>query len=120
MKTPDHIAPVWYFTPFYAILRAVPIKELGVLAMFGAIIVMALVPWLDTSRVRSGRYRPSFKWWFWILAVDFVVLTWAGAMPAEGIYPYIALAGATYWFAYFLVILPLLGVIDDRLRISVR
>ena len=130
MATPAHIVPEWYFLPFYAILRAftadvwvvmavnwltfgiVDAKFFGVLAMFGAIIVMALVPWLDTSRVRSGRYRPSFKWWFWILAVDFVVLTWAGAMPAEGIYPYIALAGATYWFAYFLVILPLLGVME--------
>ena len=130
LATPAHIVPEWYFLPFYAILRAftadvwvvmavnwltfgiVDAKFFGVLAMFGAIIVMALVPWLDTSRVRSGRYRPSFKWWFWILAVDFVVLTWAGAMPAEGIYPYIALAGATYWFAYFLVILPLLGVME--------
>ena len=130
LATPAHIVPEWYFLPFYAILRAftadvwvvmavnwltfgiVDAKFFGVLAMFGAIIVMALVPWLDTSRVRSGRYRPSFKWWFWILAVDFVVLTWAGAMPAEGIYPYIALAGATYWFAYFLVILPRLGVME--------
>lgn len=130
LATPAHIVPEWYFLPFYAILRAftadvwvvmaanwltfgiVDAKFFGVLAMFGAIIVMALVPWLDTSRVRSGRYRPSFKWWFWILAIDFVVLTWAGAMPAEGIYPYIALAGATYWFAYFLVILPLLGVME--------
>ena len=130
LATPAHIVPEWYFLPFYAILRAftadvwvvmavnwltfgiVDAKFFGVLAMFGAIIVMALVPWLDTSRVRSGRYRPSFKWWFWILAVDFVVLTWAGAMPAEGIYPYIALAGSAYWFAYFLVILPLLGVME--------
>lgn len=130
LATPAHIVPEWYFLPFYAILRAftadvwvvmavnwlsfgiIDAKFFGVLAMFGAIIVMALVPWLDTSRVRSGRYRPSFKWWFWILAVDFVVLTWAGAMPAEGIYPYIALAGSAYWFAYFLVILPLLGVME--------
>lgn len=69
-------------------------KFFGVIAMFGAILVMALVPWLDTSRVRSGQYRPLFKWWFWLLAVDFVVLMWVGAMPAEGIYPYIALAGS--------------------------
>ncbi|MEL7091464.1 MAG: cytochrome b, partial [Pseudomonadota bacterium] len=87
-------------------------KFFGVLAMFGAIAVMALAPWLDTSSVRSGRYRPMFKWWFWLLVVDFFVLMWVGAMPAEGIYPYIALIGSTYWFAYFLVILPLLGVIE--------
>ena len=77
--------------------------------MFGAIVVMALAPWLDTSSVRSGRYRPMFKWWFALLVVDFVVLMWVGAQPAEGIYPYISLIGSTYWFAYFLVILPLLG-----------
>jgi ubiquinol-cytochrome c reductase cytochrome b subunit len=130
LVTPAHIVPEWYFLPFYAILRAfdtevwlviavdfltagiVDAKFFGVLAMFGAIIVMALAPWLDTSSVRSGRYRPMFKWWFWIFIVNFFVLMWAGAMPAEGIYPYIALIGSAYWFAYFLVILPLLGVIE--------
>ena len=131
--TPAHIVPEWYFLPFYAILRAftadvwlvmlvdfvtfgiVDAKFFGVVAMFGAIIVMALAPWLDTSSVRSGRYRPMFKWWFWLLVIDFIVLMWVGARPAEGIYPYIALIGATYWFAYFLVILPLLGVIEKPL-----
>ena len=77
-----------------------------------AIAVMALAPWLDTSSVRSGRYRPMFKWWFALLCVDFVVLMWAGAMPAEPPYSTISLIGSTYWFAYFLVILPLLGVIE--------
>ena len=130
LVTPAFIVPEWYFLPFYAILRAfdtevwlviavdfltagiVDAKFFGVLAMFGAIIVMALAPWLDTSSVRSGRYRPMFKWWFWIFIVTLFVLMWAGAMPAEGIYPYIALIGSAYWFAYFLVILPLLGVIE--------
>jgi ubiquinol-cytochrome c reductase cytochrome b subunit len=65
--------------------------------------------------VRSGRYRPMFKWWFWLFIVNFYVLMWVGARPAEGIYPYIALIGSTYWFAYFLVILPLLGVIEKPL-----
>ena len=133
LVTPAFIVPEWYFLPFYAILRAfdtevwlviavdfltagiVDAKFFGVLAMFGAIIVMALAPWLDTSSVRSGRYRPMFKWWFWIFIVNFFVLMWAGAMPAEGIYPYIALIGSAYWFAYFLVILPLLGVIEKPL-----
>ncbi|MEM9048273.1 MAG: cytochrome b N-terminal domain-containing protein [Pseudomonadota bacterium] len=133
LATPAHIVPEWYFLPFYAILRAftddvwivgltniltfgiVDAKFFGVLAMFGAIAVMALAPWLDTSRVRSGRYRPMFKWWFWLFVVNFVVLTWVGAMPAEGIYPYIALLGSAYWFGYFLVILPLLGVIERPL-----
>jgi ubiquinol-cytochrome c reductase cytochrome b subunit len=62
-------------------------KFFGVLAMFGSIVVLALAPWLDTSRVRSGRYRPMFKWWFWLFVLDFFVLMWAGAMPAEGPIP---------------------------------
>ncbi|MFN4057057.1 MAG: cytochrome b [Roseinatronobacter sp.] len=133
LVTPAHIVPEWYFLPFYAILRAftadvwiviavefltfgiIDAKFFGVLAMFGAIAVMALVPWLDTSSVRSGRYRPMFKWWFWLLVVDFFVLMWAGAMPAEGIYGTISLIATTYWFAYFLVILPVLGVIEKPL-----
>ena len=130
LVTPAHIVPEWYFLPFYAILRAftadvwvvmlaswitggiINAKFFGVLAMFGAIIVMALVPWLDTSRVRSGRYRPMFKWWFWLLVVDFIVLMWCGAMPAEPPFSTISLIASAYWFAYFLVILPLLGVIE--------
>ncbi|MBE3640241.1 cytochrome b [Mangrovicoccus algicola] len=133
LATPAHIVPEWYFLPFYAILRCftadvwvvqfaswisfgiIDAKFFGVLAMFGAIIVMALVPWLDTSSVRSGRYRPMFKGFFYVFCLDFVVLTWAGAMPAEGIYPIIALIGSTYWFAYFLVILPLLGIFETPL-----
>ncbi len=90
-------------------------KFFGVLAMFGAIAVMALTPWLDTSSIKSGRYRPMFKMWFALLAIDFVVLMWCGAQPAEGIYGIIALIASAYWFAYFLVILPLLGVIEKPL-----
>ncbi|WP_209425963.1 cytochrome b N-terminal domain-containing protein [Pararhodobacter sp. SW119] len=130
LVTPSHIVPEWYFLPFYAILRAftsdvwivmaanwvsfgiIDATFFGVLAMFGAIFVLALLPWLDTSAVRSGRYRPAFKMWFWLFIINFVVLTWVGAMPAEGIYTTIALIGTTYWFAYFLVILPLLGVLE--------
>ncbi len=127
LSTPAHIVPEWYFLPFYAILRSItddvwliqilPIdgKLGGVLAMFGAIAVMALAPWLDTSRVRSGRYRPQFKWWFWLLVFDFLVLMWCGGMPAEQPYATISLIAAAYWFGYFLIILPLLGVIEKPL-----
>lgn len=133
LATPAHIVPEWYFLPFYAILRAftadvwvvqivqflsfgiIDAKFFGVLAMFGAIAVMALAPWLDTSTVRSGKYRPMFKWWFWLLVVDFFVLMWVGARPAESPYDMISLVASTYWFAYFLVILPLLGVIEKPL-----
>jgi ubiquinol-cytochrome c reductase cytochrome b subunit len=133
LVTPPEIVPEWYYLPFYAILRAftsevwiviavnwlsfgvIDATFFGVLAMFGSIFVWALLPWVDTSSVRSGRYRPMFKWWFWLFIINFVVLTWAGAMPAEGIYTTISLIGTTYWFAYFLVILPLLGVLEKPL-----
>ena len=130
LATPAFIVPEWYFLPFYAILRAftpdvwlvmgvnwitggiITADFFGVLAMFGAIAVMAIAPWLDTSTVRSGRYRPMFKWAFWILVADFIFLMWLGAMPAEPIYANMSLLGSTYWFAYFLVILPVLGIIE--------
>jgi len=130
LSTPAEIVPEWYFLPFYAILRSftsdvwvvqiasfvtggiVDAKFFGVLAMFGSILVMVFVPWLDTSSVRSGRYRPLFRWWFYLLIIDFVVLTWVGARPAQAPYSTISLIGATYWFSYFLIILPLLGVIE--------
>ena len=130
LATPAHIVPEWYFLPFYAILRAftadvwavqlvsfvtggiIDAKFFGVLAMFGAIAVMALAPWLDTSSVRSARYRPQLKLWFWILVADFFFLMWLGAMPAEEPYATLSLIGSAYWFGYFLVILPLLGVLE--------
>ena len=130
LATPAHIVPEWYFLPFYAILRAftadvwavqlvsfvtggiVDAKFFGVLAMFGAIAVMALAPWLDTSSVRLARYRPQLKLWFWILVADFFFLMWLGAMPAEEPYATLSLIGSAYWFGYFLVILPLLGVLE--------
>lgn len=80
--------------------------------MFGAIAVMALAPWLDTSSIRSGRFRPMFKWWFALLVIDFFALMWLGAMPAEEPYASLSLIASAYWFAYFLIILPLLGVIE--------
>ncbi len=122
LATPAHIVPEWYFLPFYAILRAITFDILfidaklgGVIAMFGSIVVMALAPWLDTSRVRSGRYRPQFKWWFWLFVANFFVLMWAGSQPAEGLIPTISLIGTIYWFAYFLVVLPVLGITEKPL-----
>ena len=124
LSTPAHIVPEWYYLPFYAILRAITFdvlfldaKFLGVLAMFGSIAVMALAPWTDTSPVRSGRYRPTFKIAFWILGFDFMLLMWCGAQPAEGLVPLVSLIGAVYWFAYFLVILPILGWTEKTLPI---
>jgi ubiquinol-cytochrome c reductase cytochrome b subunit len=110
--TPAHIVPEWYFLPYYAILRAIPDKLGGVLAMFGSIVVLALVPWLDTSKIRSAVYRPTYKWFFWIFVIVCILLGWLGAKPAEGIYVYAARVLTAYYFAHFLIILPLLGLFE--------
>ncbi|MBM3522959.1 MAG: cytochrome b, partial [Alphaproteobacteria bacterium] len=122
MVTPPHIVPEWYFLPFYAILRSItfdflwiiPAKLGGVLAMFGSILIFFLVPWLDTSRVRSGRFRPVFKLFFWIFVVVCLVLGWVGGNPADaavGGVPLLLIGQVcTFWyFLHFIVVLPLLG-----------
>ncbi|WP_428697987.1 cytochrome b [Stappia sp.] len=112
LVTPAHIVPEWYFLPFYAILRAVPDKLGGVILMFGAIAVMFVLPWLDTSKVRSGTYRPLFKQFFWIFAAVCVGLGYLGAMPPEGWYVIFSRIFTAYYFAHFLIILPLLGFLE--------
>ena len=112
LQTPAHIVPEWYFLPFYAILRAVPDKLGGVLAMFGAIAVLFVLPWLDRSPIRSARFRPIFKIFFWLLFIDCLVLGYIGAMPAEGIYVLIGRLATVWYFAHFLIILPVLSVIE--------
>jgi len=112
LQTPAHIVPEWYFLPFYAILRAIPSKLGGVIAMFASIVVLVFVPWLDTSKVRSARYRPLYKQFFWILLVVCIGLGYLGAKPAEGGYIIAARILTAYYFLHFLVILPLLGFIE--------
>ncbi len=109
MVTPPHIVPEWYFLPFYAILRAVPDKLGGVVLMFAAIIVLFFLPWLDSSKVRSAKFRPYFKGFFWIFVIDCIVLGYIGAKPPEGIYVTIGQIATIWYFGHFLVILPLLG-----------
>ena len=109
LKTPAHIVPEWYFLPFYAILRAIPDKLGGVIAMFSAIFVLFLLPWLDTSKVRSATFRPIYKIFFWIFLIDAIVLGWVGSKPAEGIYIIISRVATLYYFLHFLILLPLLG-----------
>lgn len=112
LVTPAHIVPEWYFLPFYAILRAIPDKLGGVMAMVGAIAVLFVLPWLDTSRVRSARYRPLFRQFFFIFVADCVLLGYLGALPAEGVYITLARIATVYYFAHFLVVLPLLGLFE--------
>ena len=112
MQTPAHIVPEWYFLPFYAILRAIPDKLGGVIAMVSAIGILALLPWLDRSKVRSCIFRPMHRMWFVLFVINFMMLTWVGAMPAEGIYIVLGRIGTAYWFSYFLIIVPLNSLLE--------
>ena len=113
LVTPAQIVPEWYFLPFYAILRAIPDKLGGVLFMFGAIMVLFVLPWLDKSSVRSSQFRPLYKLFFWFLVIDCIALGYLGAMPAEGIYVVLSRLATAYYFFHFLIILPLLPKIES-------
>lgn len=106
MVTPAHIVPEWYFLPFYAILRAVPDKLGGVIAMFGAIGLLFALPFLDKSPVKSGAFRPLFRKFFYVFIANFCFLGWLGQAPAEGWYIWASRISTLYYYAYFLVILP--------------
>ena len=121
LATPAHIVPEWYFWPFYAILKSftvdfiLPAKLWGVLAMFGSILLLFLLPWLDTSPVRSGNYRPLFKRFFLILLVDIVVLAWVGGGTPDTLHVALGQIATAYYFAHFLIILPLISKYEDTL-----
>jgi ubiquinol-cytochrome c reductase cytochrome b subunit len=115
LVTPTHIVPEWYLLPYYAILRSIPDKLLGVIAMFGSILILAVLPWLDTSRVRSAAFRPKYKWFFWLLVADCIVLGWIGARPPEGYYLIIGRIATAYYFIHFLIVIPLLGFFERPL-----
>lgn len=108
LVTPPQIVPEWYFLPFYAILRSIPSKIGGVLAMFGAVFTLMVVPWLDRHPVRSGRYRPIFSKLFWVMVVNAIVLGWIGAKPPEGVYLWIGRVATAYYFIHFWVFYPFL------------
>ena len=122
MVTPPHIVPEWYFLPFYAILRAVPNKLFGIILMFGAIAVLFILPWLDTSKVKSLRFRPVTKWFFVIFLIIGFILGWCGANSPDAIaipfgeggitFKWLSRFATAYYFAYFLLILPIMGWIE--------
>ncbi|WDI31228.1 cytochrome b/b6 [Hyphococcus flavus] len=119
LSTPASIVPEWYFLPFYAILRAVtfdigPISSKlgGVIAMFSSILILFVLPWLDTSKVRSMRYRPVARMWFFLFVIACIALGYLGGKPAEGSYVMFAQIATAYYFGFFLIILPLLGILE--------
>jgi len=114
--TPEEIVPEWYLLPFYAILRSIPNKLVGVLALFGAMMTLFFVPWLDWSKVRSARFRPIYKWFVWILLVDSVLLGYVGANPVDATLPntsiplvWIGRLATLYYFLHFYAVMPLVG-----------
>ena len=120
LVTPEHIVPEWYFLPFYAILRAIPFKLLGVLAMLGSILILFVLPWLDTCKVRSCRFRPIYKQFFWIFIFNFIVLGWVGSKVPEGHYLIISRICTGYYFTHFLIILPVLGMFEKTLPVPLN
>ncbi len=122
LSTPAHIVPEWYLLPFYAILRAVPDKLGGVVLMFGAIAILFVLPWLDTSKVRSARFRPLYKQFFWIFAAACIGLGYCGGQQPDKILIHVGDGGfdvtdlsrilTVYYFAHFLILFPVLGLIE--------
>jgi len=115
LVTPPHIVPEWYFLPFYAILRSIPDKLGGVVAMISAILVLMLLPFINTSRVRSSRFRPIFSLLYWFLFFDFLLLGWIGQNPVESPYIEVGVLATVFYFSFLLILLPLIGIIENKL-----
>ena len=115
MVTPAHIVPEWYFLPFYAILRSIPHKLGGVICMIFAIVVLALLPWIHSTEIRSSRFRPIYRVLYWSIAACCLILGWIGGMPVEDPYIIIGQIASVYYFVYFLIVLPTLGTLENFL-----
>ena len=113
MKTPLHIVPEWYFLPFYAILRSIPNKIGGVVAMFSSLLILLLIPFINSSEIRSSTFRPIFKICYWFLVVSFILLGWIGQMPVEYPFTEIGIIAMIYYFFFFLIIIPFLGYLES-------
>ena len=115
MKTPLHIVPEWYFLPFYAILRSIPNKIGGVIAMFGSLVILLTIPFTNSSEIRSTAFRPIFKVCYWLLVVSFLLLGWVGQMPVEYPFTEIGVISMIYYFLFFLIIIPFVGYFESYL-----
>ena len=118
LVTPAHIVPEWYFLPAYAILRSIPNKLLGVLALFAAILVLFVLPFANTSKIRSSIYKPLHQKFFWLLVIDYILLGYLGQQAPESPFIEIGQISSIYYFAYFLVIVPFIGKLENNLRLT--
>lgn len=116
LSTPAHIVPEWYFLPFYAILRSIPDKLGGVVAMISSILILMLLPVLNTSDVRSSKFRPIFSVAYWFLVSDFIILGWVGQKPVESPYIEIGMGATILYFVFILILVPLIGFIEKTFR----
>lgn len=117
MQTPASIVPEWYLLPFYAILRSIPNKLLGVIGMFLAILVLLVLPYTDTSNIKGSSYKPLYTISFWLFALNFLILMWLGSCHVENPYIFAGQVATAYYFSHFLIILPLLGIFDNILSL---
>ena len=115
MQTPPSIVPEWYLLPYYAILRSIPNKLLGVLAMFSSLLILLIMPLVDTSRIRGNQFRPIMKFFFWVFVADFFVLLWIGSQHPNSPYVEVGQIATALYFAWFTVIVPVTGVIENTL-----
>jgi quinol-cytochrome oxidoreductase complex cytochrome b subunit len=115
LHTPAHVVPEWYFLPYYAILRSIPHKAGGIIAMLGSLLVLFLIPFINTSDVRNTTYRPLFKICFWIFIADFAVLMWVGQKPVRDAFIITGQIATVYYFMFFLVLIPIVGTIESKL-----
>ena len=115
LVTPAHIVPEWYFLPFYAILRSIPDKLGGVVAMVAAILILLLLPVLNTSEIRSTKFRPLYGLAYWFLVSDFLILGWIGQQPVETPYLEVGMIATAFYFSFFLILFPLIGLIEKEL-----
>ena len=115
MVTPAHIVPEWYFLPFYAILRSIPDKLGGVVAMVAAILILLLLPVINTSEIRSSKFRPLYGMAYWFLVSDFLILGWIGQQPVETPYLEVGMIATAFYFLFFLVLFPLIGLIEKEM-----
>ena len=115
MSTPASIVPEWYLLPYYAILRSIPNKLLGVVAMFGSLLILLILPLTDLSRIRGNQFRPAMKLAFWFFIVNFIILMWIGSMHPESPYLEIGQFATAFYFIWFLIIVPLIGIAENTL-----
>lgn len=121
MQTPVSIVPEWYLLPYYAILRSIPNKLLGVIAMFASLLILLAMPVLDTSRIRGSQFRPIMRFMFWVFSANFLILMWIGSQHPESPFLEIGQFATFLYFAWFLLIVPITGIIENTLMdLSIR